>query len=480
MIQANSLHFPWLGGIQTGMPGHNAHVNIGGKAVNGSQPDSRLMRMSIGGKSIAAFTMATTPQNDRRQTNAVDIVDISPLARSLSQSMVGKSEKYGNPTLGDRQIIPVRGQSADGWDDLEKGKMRSLDRFLGQETGTSYGELVKARGNLQGKPHSAHADIGNRADELFVQDVLYGAMRATADAEREAIQSDMKKLLHKHGIDVKDTTAFSFTVSRDGAIQVNSASMNLEQSTIEDILNEDKGLALRMVKNSAMFKLQDTRYDSGSGSSAEMALVNVELQERFGFGLDALGEAGPGGIQGFNADLDAAMAADDVFALQVYTYAGSTASFDAEWSFGNQHIADNTNSAESFMPPQGIGTFAEALYADAKTINSEISFTLTPEGMFNVIDASAEDKEYAMSAMAGLLAEGAANGGLERLKEASERALEEHLTRHGGSKENLDVVITARAGKWSIDVVEKDRAVKKPSEDEEMHDFHGILRSLQI
>ncbi len=85
-----------------------------------------------------------------------------------------------------------------------------------------------------------------------------------------------------------------------------------------------------------------------------------------------------------------------------------------------------------------------------------------------------------MSAMAGLLAEGAANGGLERLKEASERALEEHLTKHGGSRENLDVVITARHGKWSIDVVEKDSAVKKPNEDEEMHDFHGVFRSLQI
>lgn len=443
----------------------------------------RPAQIMIGGKTVASYAVpdnspATLP-NNRRQTNRADTADISPIARALAQSAVTQSEKYGNPELTGkgRHIIPVRGQSnePDNWDDLRKGKMRSLDRFLDQPVGTSYGAMKKAREN-----GGDGTKAGDRP-EIFAENVIYGMMSAKAESERDAIQHDMKKLLKERGIDVKDTTGFSLSISKNGAIEVDSVSLNLESAgqrgTVEEILNSDKDLALRMVKNSAMFKLQDPRYDDSgaSASRAEMALVNIELQERFGFGLDKLGEVGVGNIWGFNRGLDAAMAKDELFEMQVFTYAGSTAEFDVQWDFGNGRVADKTNSARSFLPRQWTGSFAEKLQTDPKTAGSEIKFTLTPDGRSKVIDASAGsarqeytdgDREYAMNAMEGVLSEAAGNGGLEPLKEAAKRAIEEHLVKNGGSEENLEAVVTARNGRWSIEVEEKGIVVELPEEKE--------------
>jgi hypothetical protein len=443
-------------------------IQFGGTHFSALRP--RAAQMIIGGKTVASFDTSAASPNNQRQTATQDIADISPIARALSQSAVRKSEKYGNFELAGRRIIPVRGvgNDPDAWDAPRRGKMASLDRFLGQTVGTSYGALKKSRQEMS-------EEESRKPGAFRVENLLYSAASAKAETERDAIQYDMKKLLREKGIKVKDSTAFSFTVSKNGAIEVETMSMSLDKSKIEEILNGDKGLALRMVKNSAVFKLQDPNYDDGgSASSAEMALVNAELQEKFGFGLDKLGEIGVGNVWGFNRGLDAAMADDAIFEEQVFTYLGSTAEFDVEWSFGNGHVADKTNSAHSFLPPQMSESFARDLAVDPKTAGSEIKFTLTPDGRYNVIDASSkfqeysdEDRQYAMQAMNDALMEGAENGELEQLKEASKRAIEEHIVKNGGSKENLEVVITARNGNWSIEVEEKGITLTLPEEEED-------------
>ncbi len=70
----------------------------------------RSAQITIGGKTIGGFAVQSIPPNSLKSTNTMDIVDISPFARALSQSAVTQSEKYGNMTIpkDGRRIIPVR------------------------------------------------------------------------------------------------------------------------------------------------------------------------------------------------------------------------------------------------------------------------------------------------------------------------------------------------------------------------------------
>lgn len=395
-----------------------------------------------------------------------DTVDISPVARALSNTVNpnSKMDKYGNVQDDSRYVIPLRGQ--DGRPDvLRQGKMAFIDRLTGHSTGTSYAGYMDVINSYEPRSHKeAIEDVS----PFFQEALAYSPLRNTATHEREQIQNDMKKLLGKHGIKVGDNASFDFSISIDGDVQVKNAAPGTDGAAIEEILNSDKVLTRRMVKNSAMLKLQDYKYDGAGVSSAEMALLNVYLHENMGYGLDALRERGAGDIWGHDANLDTMMLNDSIFEEQVFTYLENPSSFTVEWSYGNDSIADKTNSARSFLPQQGFGTFAENIFKNPETTNDAYEFSLTPDGFFDVLDVSQpgvefteEEKAQRMLTMQGLLSQGAANGGLEMLKEASARAIEEHLVKHGGNKENLDVVITAKQGQWDIRVEDKSKGIKQ-------------------
>ncbi len=430
-------------------------VIVGGKAVDQSGAGRDGARVLIGGKAVATFNPIRLPEKDS--------VDLSAGARGLSATYGPFVSPSGNVADDRRFVVPTRNGDIDA---ARKGKMGTADRLLGLAAGASYSNYQNAIAPTRGREND-----GTTEDlaPLFQEDLIYQSLRAKAKDERESIQKDMKSLLKRNGIAVRDTSAFDFKISMDGEVRVTSAKGNLDASAIEDVLNSDKKLGLRMVKNSAMLKLQDHRYDDTQTSRAEMALVNVTLQEELGYGLRRLAEVGIENIWGHDTRLDAMMAGDALLEEQVFTYMGSAATFEATWSFGNDHVADKTNSARSFLPTQGVGTFAEEMFMNAETADSEVSFTMTPDGMFEVVDAASnlrdltpDEKQMRMDTMTELLHAASENGGLEKMKEASQRAIEEHLVQHGGDKENLEVTITARAGQWSIDVKEKGMSIRVP------------------
>lgn len=334
-----------------------------------------------------------------------------------------------------------------------QAQMAAVDRFMGNSVGTSYKKWVDGGGLDSTAGMSNYEGLVTLKKAFDSEAMTYQPLSIQAENDKKSLEKELKQHLAKNGINLGTKDTLDFKVKSDGSIQVNSAGKGNDTKKIEEILNSNPAIGQKLLKTSAMMKAHM------ADSDTEMTLVDSYLQDKLGYGLKDI-KQGEDGILGFDANLDSLIADDPLLETQIMMFKDRTNSFEADWSFGNDTLANKSHSAESLLPSQAVGMFSGGLLLPGSKA-SAYEFSVTPDGTtkaLNVKGSNLTNSDYknAMNDLIASLNEGEGTGEIERVRQATKAAIAEHMVNNGGKEEDYQAVVTIKNGKWGIRVENND------------------------